>query len=1109
MKPFALVDCSRKKLIAMFALCSAVLLLCAGGAQAQLTVSPSNLTFAIPTGTGIPGAVPSSAPENVNVTITSGSITFPTSSASISGPNVAEFAVTANSCSGTFTAPASCQVSVTFSSSSSSLQTATLFLAVDGFDSFQVGLEGAFGAIKLYDGNTVQNSVSSASFTNLITLGGSNLSLSCPTNPTAVLSGTPDGLGNVLTDNYVLLSINGQPVYTSLSANGFSAEYSNTGTQAFPPGNVCQNSDASPDSFNGNTYPECFTAAYRSDVSSLIGVTGDSIASANTNVTLNGAPAGVPPLNVQTFLGTAEGNTPPPFPVQVGVSSVDAGGDSVTSSMFLVTNCTVAGVVSGGTIQGTPITSQSGTSQTQTFNFDTAPGENLTFTISDAAAIEAGSTVNNVTPAATDFAVSQAAFASLVANTSAAPSVCLRVTAETGPADAGGQIYQCKGFQIQCYNPADGSTNGNNCGFSSTRNLLDSAQFDSPDAPLPATIQNTLFASCSYYLSLLSITGTCASSSPYGPNPTQLIGPGFLMFGDSTTGPACPLASPLNSGSCPLDALTAFAAGSDPVPTGGSVPTRNSIFVPVVNMPLPFTDVSLSGGTDTPSTNGWVNSSLPTANFTSNAATYTATAATPPSNGFTPVAPYELNYLFAPASQAVPDTTYPLPGATTNYNSFVNPGYGTPFCNVGGTTPMMFTSTGVPGSALADGFYNLIYQTTDCALTEELWFNPSPATIANPSANWASFPVYAFGVDTTAPTLTCTVSPAPANGQNGWYTSTVSESCSATDGNYVLGTSGSGFPPVVSGIQGSPTITLPPPAPLNATGSFLTQQTKDLAGNLSNAVVSPVFPVDEVRPVITCSFTPSALCGGNPTFIVGQTASVSFSCSDAISGIANCAGQAPATACPAGPNMGQSPFGFSSAINTTVGQVGKHTLTVTATDCAGNTSSTQETYTVAYAPAQVAFGQIPILIPVPGTNLQNYLLAAVDTSPASNPVPVYGADISATLTIPSGTLASGTATAFVADVTCTSFPCTTMPPSGSSCSVSPSVVSSSTTSITVNCTAGTISDLYTTKTGVVVRLQLPISSKGLGKTIIASGSITAATPISGTTSFTKQPALIP
>jgi hypothetical protein len=1099
---------SLKKHLAPFALCSAVLLLCAGGAYAQISVSPNSLTFAIPTGT--PGTPPSSSPEPVNINITSGSVTF--NSVTVSGANAAQFSVSANSCTGTLTAPASCQVAVVFSSSSSALQTATLTISATGFDAFVVNLSGAFGALKLYDGNTVQNSVSTASFTNLYTIGGSNLSLSCPSNPTAVISGTPDGSGYVLTDNYILLSINGSPVQTFLTANGFGTQ-ANGAVPAFPPGNVCFGSSAYPDSFNGNTYPECFTAAYRSDVNSLIGSTGDSIANpANTNIFLNGLAAGVPPLNVQTFLGTTEGNTPPPFPVQLGVSSVDAGGFSVTSSLFLITDCAIAGVVSGGTIQGDPITQGNTNSQTQNFAFDTAAGQNLTFTVSNAAAIASGSTVNNVTPAATDYAVSQITFSNtLVNNTSAAPSVCLRVTAETGPADPNGQIYQCKGFQVVCFNPADGTTSGNNCGFSTTRNLIESAQFDSPDTPLPATIQNTFFTSCAHYLSLLGIAnGTCASSSPFGPNPTQLIGPGFLMFGDGPNGPVCPLAAPLDKGPCPLDALTALQAGNDNNPVGGSVPSRNSIFVPVVNMPRPFTQVTLTGPVNPESANGWLNSNQVTANFTSNAATYTPTPTNPLSNGFMPVAPYDLAFSFASASQPIPDTTYPLPGATVNYNQFTNPSFGTPFCNNGGTTPGSFSSnSGYVLFGLADGTYNLIYQTTDCALTEELWFNPSPATIANPAANWASFPTLLFGVDTVAPTLACSFTPASANGQNSWYISAVRESCAAMDPPGADGQPGSGFLPITSGIQGTSSTTLPPPAPLNNTGAFPTQQTQDLAGNLSNAVVSPLFPIDEGSPVITCSFTPSASCGSNPTFIVGQSASVNYSCTDAVSGIANCAGQAPATTCPTAPAMGQSPFNPSTAINTSAAQVGTHSFNVSATDCAGNSSSTLESYTVAYAQASVLFGQVPSLIPVPGTNLQNYLFGAVDTNPASNPVPVYGSTMTATLTIPSGTLATGTATAIVADVTCTSFPCTAVPASGSSCSVTPSAVSSSTTSITVNCSAGTISDLYATKTGVVVRLQLPIAPKGLGKTITATGSMTAASPIKGTTSFAKQVALIP
>jgi len=43
-----------------------------------------------------------------------------------------------------------------------------------------------------------------------------------------------------------------------------------------------------------------------------------------------------------------------------------------------------------------------------------------------------------------------------------------------------------------------------------------------------------------------------------------------------------------------------------------------------------------------------------------------------------------------------------------------------------------------------DGIYNLHFFTTDCALTEELVFNPQGSQLTDPTANWASFRYITF-----------------------------------------------------------------------------------------------------------------------------------------------------------------------------------------------------------------------------------------------------------------------------------------------------------------------------------------------------------------------------
>src|SRR6202008_3261055 len=117
------------KKFALALVCSPLLLLLAEPAHAQaVSQSPNSLSFGIPTGTP-PASMPASAPQTVTVTIASGTVTFSSPSATISGANPdnpGQFAIKGNSCAGALTGPTSCQVTVTFYSNSASLQTAFL-----------------------------------------------------------------------------------------------------------------------------------------------------------------------------------------------------------------------------------------------------------------------------------------------------------------------------------------------------------------------------------------------------------------------------------------------------------------------------------------------------------------------------------------------------------------------------------------------------------------------------------------------------------------------------------------------------------------------------------------------------------------------------------------------------------------------------------------------------------------------------------------------------------------------------------------------------------------------------------------------------------------------
>jgi uncharacterized repeat protein (TIGR01451 family) len=925
-------------------LCCCVLLLvwsaAIPGAHAQtVTVSPSDLSFGVPTGTPSPFQ---SAADNVTVNITgAGSVSF--TAANTSGTNSADFKITGNSCTGTLTAPTTCQVTVTFTASlapATTLETATLNINYGDGATISVPMNGGFGAIKLFSSINVNNSLFSGvtwpeSAGNPVKT--TTINLSCPANPTALLSSTPGTTSTIVNDVQ-------QNVYANVfQDNTIEVQNTPAGGHTATTTNVCYGGDPTFEGFTGfpSGTSNCFQQAYESAVSGFVGQNPDLASGLLTNY-------GVQPLDLQ--------NSTSLFPpvLQSGLQSFfvelsDAGGFLGASTLHLITNCSITGITPGGTITGNPINTNDPSTETQTFAFDNTGGQNISLTTSYSAGISAGtvSIPNGTVQRTVDIGIPQQLFSQLVANSSAAPSVCLRLTGEK---DSFGNPM-CKGFLVQC-SLNGGSFTGDNCvpTNSTVRNLFDSAKFSSPDAPDNGT--NYLGSACSFFL---GGTGACASTNLATPT---LIGPGILLGSDNwvcasgqgnpctplepdthtATSPAtyssanCVLTGGIAGDLCPLDTLTFFAGESDP--THGSTTTgKNSVFIPVVNMPLPYTVASVTNA----NASGWVNTGTASASFQSKAANYPTTAGTPAPNGFAPAPPYSVTYGISLAGSAVPDTTYPVPGDKSQFNTNTNPNFGTPLCQAG--TPAMspvFGDSFSPG----DGIYNLHYFTTDCALTEELLFNPTAAQLTDPAANWASFRTIAFGIDTLAPQVSSCNSPSTSV----WYNTNQTVSCTVTDQNYVAGVSASGFLPLTNGIQGSQsevvTATTNVAAnTVNAAAAGTPTQACDLAGNCVNIPAGP-FMIDRVAPTIAGpTLAPAA--AGNVYFVGGPAVTITYTCSDGAapnSGIASCSGPVPS----------------GGAIDTSGAAIGPHTFTVTARDNAGNQTQVSVNYNVAYASADLA-----------------------------------------------------------------------------------------------------------------------------------------------------------
>jgi hypothetical protein len=651
--------------------------------SATVTVSPSSLSF------GVPSVGSTSAAQAVTFSIAGGSGMVTLGTVSRDNP---DFTIATDACSGAkLTAPAACTVGVTFKPSVSGLENGVLSFPNNFTEGMlMVKLSGAAGAIKLFEPINVVNSNPNATLATPFTFGSFPITLSCPasseTSPlVAKLSSTPDGVGNVLVDNFVTLAVNG-------TAFG-------TGS---PAGNVCTGGQT--DLFGTTPESDCFTSVYQGAASAdqLDGQDPDNFTGPVMS-TLEGGSGGVSPLDVSpALLANAT--------QQATFSLLDGGGKVASSTIFLVTNCTQAGVQPGGTITGNAINPNDPGSQTPQFTFDATPGQHITFGADYLALDNTEAIQANTFPTTADTGLSQDTFEKMVRNTSAAPAQCIRVKGELA---ADGKTPLCKAFTIVCTTPTAQIPAGVNCPHSDARNLLFETRYDSAD-----TIDID--------------EGT---------------GPGFLMGTDNWVASAtsCTFTDNLLAGQlCPQNPLTEFKGAGDPV--HGSTPRgTNSTFIPVINMPLPFTAPVVTSGNFF----GWQNNTTVNVKFSASPAKLPEDGE---SNGFKAAPIESVTFGTTKANVSVPDTTFPVPGDIVLFN----PGGvgGASICPIAPGGVFKTGTTNVPvdtstGAGFAEGRYNLHFFATDCAETEELRFRTSK----NPNVNWASFKTVTVKIDLGSPAV--------------------------------------------------------------------------------------------------------------------------------------------------------------------------------------------------------------------------------------------------------------------------------------------------------------------------------------------------------------------
>lgn len=196
---------------------------------------------------------------------------------------------------------------------------------------------------------------------------------------------------------------------------------------------------------------------------------------------------------------------------------------------------------------------------------------------------------------------------------------------------------------------------------------------------------------------------------------------------------------------------------------------------------------------------------------------------------------------------------------------------------------------------------------------------PAGTSDTNPSDQ------YTYDADTTAPTVSASVSPAP-NGAGWNKTSPATANISASDGQCGSGVqkitySATGVQPIaatdVPGSSAAVSITTDGVTTITYTAT-------DNAGNTSSPQTI-VVRLDTVIPSI--SITSPA---NGSTYLFHQVVNSAYTCSDTTSGVATCTG----------PVANGSPFDTST--------FGSHTFTVNASDVAGNPNTASVSYLVAY-----------------------------------------------------------------------------------------------------------------------------------------------------------------
>jgi len=251
-----------------------------------------------------------------------------------------------------------------------------------------------------------------------------------------------------------------------------------------------------------------------------------------------------------------------------------------------------------------------------------------------------------------------------------------------------------------------------------------------------------------------------------------------------------------------------------------------------------------------------------------------------------------------------------------------------------------FTATDALSGVDGDSFF-------DALLTLEGMGQSASHSFTDLAGNTASHTESPVNIDKTPPVISASLSPAnPA--PTGWYNiatgvPTVNFVCSDT----------------LSGLDGS----CPGPYTfLDGADQSQSRTIFDEAGNSASAGVQNV-DVDTEKPAINMITPPNGA-----TYVLNSAMPANYSCSDATSGVATCAGP------------------VASGANVSTNPVGPHSFSVNAMDVAGNLATpVTHSYNVQYAPAGTACVGAPghtILQPIDSTGASVFQKKQGSTAPA-------------------------------------------------------------------------------------------------------------------------------